>query len=43
MPFIPFQLFFGGLTLDLRESKCFLRGPETLVDMNEQLQKFLVI
>ena len=41
---IPVPDIFGRLTLDFRESKCFLRWPETLVEMKEQLQKeFLVI
>jgi hypothetical protein len=41
---VPFLAIFGRLALDFRESKCFLRGPKTLVKMKEQLQKeFLVI
>jgi hypothetical protein len=31
------------MTPDFRESKDFLREPETLVEMKEKLQKFLVI
>jgi len=38
---LPVPAIFGRLTLDFRESKCFLRGTET--QMKEQLQKFLVI
>jgi hypothetical protein len=30
---IPFLAIFSRLNLDFRESKCFLRGPETLVEM----------
>jgi hypothetical protein len=30
---IPVLAIFGRLTLDFRESKCFLLGPETLVEM----------
>jgi hypothetical protein len=41
---IPVLAIFGRLALDFRESKYFLRGPETLVEMKEKLQKeFLVI
>ena len=39
---VPFLALFGSWTLDFRESKCFLRGPETLTSMKEQLQKFVV-
>jgi len=34
---------FGRLTLDFSETKCFLRGTETLVEMKEKRHKFLVI
>jgi hypothetical protein len=41
---IPIPAIFGTLTLHFRESKCFIRGPETLVEMEERLQKeFLAI
>jgi hypothetical protein len=30
---IPVLAIFGRLTFDFRESKCFLRGPQTLVEM----------
>jgi hypothetical protein len=39
---IPVLALFGSWTLEFRESKCFLRGPETLMAMKEQLQKFMV-
>jgi len=40
---VPVLAIFDRLTLDFRESKCFLREPETLVEMKEQLQKFQLI
>jgi hypothetical protein len=41
---IPVLAIFGRLALDFRVSKCFLRGPETLVERKEKLQKeFLAI
>jgi len=39
---VPVLAIFGRLTLDFRDSKSFLRETETLVEMKEQLQKFLV-
>jgi len=36
---VPVLAIFGRLTLDFRESKCFLREPETLVEMKKQLTK----
>jgi len=33
---IPILAVFGRLTLDFRESKCFLQGPETLMEMTIQ-------
>jgi len=41
--FIVVLAVFGSLTLDFKESKCFFRGTETLVELKEQLQKLLVI
>ena len=32
---VPILAIFGRFTLDFRESKCFLREPETLVEMKE--------
>jgi len=40
---IPVLDIFGRLKLDFRESKCFFRRPETLVDMKEELQKELLV
>ena len=38
---IPLLALFGRWTLDFRESKCFLRRPETLTKMKEKLHSFL--
>jgi len=43
MGLVPVLVIFGRVTLDFRESKCFLWEPETFVEMKEQLQKYLGI
>jgi hypothetical protein len=36
---IPVLATNSSLTLDIRESKCFLRGPETLITMKKIYKK----